>query len=149
MPLFLLSTAAGQLGLAAMSGFGGALSSVIVENLPFQHVIADGIVSALPGGADDPAAAPTLLAALALPSFLLAAVFFLLAAFRLGHATHLFPRHILLGCIGGIGLFLIKSGVEVATATPWPDRLDDPALAAGALARALALYVGALARAPT
>ena len=107
------STVRRQLGLALTSGFGCALSSVIVENLPFQHAIAEGIVAALPAGVDDPAAAPTLLAALALASLILSVVFAALSALKLGHVMHLFPRHILLGCIGGIGLFLIKSGLEV------------------------------------
>ena len=36
--------------------------------------------------------------------------FFLLGAFKLGGLVGFFPRHILVGCIGGVGVFLIITG---------------------------------------
>jgi len=41
-------------------------------------------------------------------------VFFALGAFKLGALVGYFPRHILVGCIGGVGIFLIETGLEVA-----------------------------------
>lgn len=41
--------------------------------------------------------------------------FFLLGFFRLGSLLGFFPRHILVGCIGGIGVFLIITGLNVST----------------------------------
>jgi SulP family sulfate permease len=41
--------------------------------------------------------------------------FFLLGFFRLGSLLGFFPRHILVGCIGGVGVFLIITGLNVLT----------------------------------
>jgi SulP family sulfate permease len=41
--------------------------------------------------------------------------FFLLGFFRLGSLIGFFPRHILVGCIGGVGVFLIITGLNVST----------------------------------
>ena len=41
--------------------------------------------------------------------------FFLLGFFRLGSLLGFFPRHILVGCIGGVGVFLIITGLNVST----------------------------------
>ncbi len=41
--------------------------------------------------------------------------FFVLGFFRLGSLIGFFPRHILVGCIGGVGVFLIITGLNVAT----------------------------------
>lgn len=40
--------------------------------------------------------------------------FFLLGFFRLGSLLGFFPRHILVGCIGGIGVFLIITGLNIS-----------------------------------
>ncbi len=42
-------------------------------------------------------------------------MFFLLGFFRLGSLLGFFPRHILVGCIGGVGVFLILTGLNVST----------------------------------
>jgi hypothetical protein len=41
--------------------------------------------------------------------------FFLLGFFRLGSLIGFFPRHILVGCIGGVGVFLIITGLNIST----------------------------------
>ena len=46
-------------------------------------------------------------------SILTGAVFYLMGKFKLGSLIGFFPRHILLGCIGGVGWFLFATGVEV------------------------------------
>ena len=47
-------------------------------------------------------------------------VFLLLGVFKLGNVIQFFPRHILVGCIGGIGLFLLFTAIEVTAHIP-PD----------------------------
>lgn len=42
--------------------------------------------------------------------FALGLSFFLLGALKLGTLIGFFPRHILVGCIGGVGAFLIETG---------------------------------------
>lgn len=41
-------------------------------------------------------------------------VFFALGFFKLGVLVGYFPRHILVGCIGGVGVFLLETGFEVS-----------------------------------
>jgi SulP family sulfate permease len=41
-------------------------------------------------------------------------VFFAMGACKLGSLIGFFPRHILIGCIGGVGWFLVATGVEVS-----------------------------------
>ena len=47
-------------------------------------------------------------------SVLTGAVFYLMGKCRLGSLIGFFPRHILIGCIGGVGWFLFATGVEVS-----------------------------------
>jgi len=49
-----------------------------------------------------------------LSSILTGAVFFALGYLKLGSLTGFFPRHILVGCIGGVGWFLVATGLEVS-----------------------------------
>lgn len=52
----------------------------------------------------------TTLAAFAFSSILTGLTFLLLGALRLGVLIGFFPRHILIGCIGGVGVFLAITG---------------------------------------
>lgn len=49
-----------------------------------------------------------------LSSVLTGAVFFFMGKCRLGSLIGFFPRHILIGCIGGVGWFLVATGLEVS-----------------------------------
>jgi len=56
----------------------------------------------------------TTITAFAMSSVLTGVVFFVLGAFKLGSLVNFFPRHILIGCIGGVGFFLFVTGIEVS-----------------------------------
>lgn len=56
----------------------------------------------------------TTITAFALSSIITGIVFFALGAFKLGSLVNFFPRHILIGCIGGVGFFLFVTGLEVS-----------------------------------
>ncbi|KAG1772473.1 sulfate transporter family-domain-containing protein [Suillus placidus] len=62
-----------------------------------------------------------------LSSILTGLTFFLLGYLRLGVLIGFFPRHILVGCIGGVGVFLILTGLTVSTRLS-SDALDPPTL---------------------
>ena len=49
-----------------------------------------------------------------LSSVLTGVVFFLMGKCKIGALIGFFPRHILIGCIGGVGWFLVATGFEVA-----------------------------------
>ena len=56
----------------------------------------------------------TVITSYALSSILTGAIFLLLGVLRLGDLVSFFPRSILLGCIGGVGVFLVLTGIEVS-----------------------------------
>ena len=49
-----------------------------------------------------------------LSSIITGIVFYAMGQFKLGSLIGFFPRHILLGCIGGVGWFLFVTGIEVS-----------------------------------
>src|ERR1700709_1530425 len=65
-------------------------------------------------GEDNPQAViSTTITSYALSSVLTGFVFFLMGTFHFGYIVGFIPRHILIGCIGGVGWFLIATGFEV------------------------------------
>ncbi|KAI0660283.1 sulfate transporter family-domain-containing protein [Cubamyces menziesii] len=99
---------------AGASGFAGANGSMMIEVVPFFHLIANQIAEEV--GEDHPhAVLATTMVAFAFSSILTGATFFLLGALKLGSLIGFFPRHILVGCIGGVGVFLVITGLTVST----------------------------------
>ncbi|GJJ14251.1 hypothetical protein Clacol_008515 [Clathrus columnatus] len=110
------------------SRFAGANGSMMIEVVPFFHILASTIEREI-GGSDPKAVIATTMVAFALSSILTGLyihvsayiiltisglVFLVLGFLNLGVLIGFFPRHILVGCIGGIGIFLIETGFEVA-----------------------------------
>ncbi|KAI7894467.1 sulfate transporter family-domain-containing protein [Mucor mucedo] len=95
------------------SAFKGGNGSMMIEVVPFLHIIAEKIVSV--AGQDNPTVViPSTLVAFALSSIMTGLAFFLLGALKLGSLIGFFPRHILVGTIGGVGWFLVATGIEVS-----------------------------------
>ena len=66
-------------------------------------------------GSENPKAVlATTVLSYSISSVLTGAVFFLMGKCKLGTLIGFFPRHILIGCIGGVGWFLVATGVEVS-----------------------------------
>jgi sulfate permease, SulP family len=66
-------------------------------------------------GEDQPdAVIATTITSYALSSMLTGIVFWAMGKFKLGYIVGFIPRHILIGCIGGVGWFLIVTGFEVS-----------------------------------
>lgn len=66
-------------------------------------------------GKDNPKAVlATTILSYSLSSVLTGVVFFLMGKCHLGALIGFFPRHILIGCIGGVGWFLVATGLEVS-----------------------------------
>ncbi|WFD34560.1 hypothetical protein MCUN1_001401 [Malassezia cuniculi] len=92
--------------------FRGGNGSMMIEVVPFYHILVQVIMQTV--GEDDPkTVVATTMAAFALSSILTGLTFYLLGKFRLGIIVSFFPRHILVGCIGGVGVFLIETGLAV------------------------------------
>lgn len=66
-------------------------------------------------GTDNPdALRATVITSYAMSSILTGIVFFALGSARLGTLVNFFPHSILVGCIGGVGIFLFLTGLEVS-----------------------------------
>ncbi|KAK9455497.1 sulfate transporter family-domain-containing protein [Dipodascopsis uninucleata] len=96
------------------SSFKGGVGSEMIEVVPFFHSIAYRLLYRIGTDKPDSVLATTVLA-YALSSILTGVVFFLLGWAKIGSMMGFFPRHILVGCIGGVGWFLIVTGIEVSS----------------------------------
>lgn len=118
--LYLVATAAAQLLYPALTSFGSAVTAGMMgESMPFLNamlmVIKKAYLSRHPEeGVDLEQMMPTVLAGLVLHALSIAAFFFILYAFRLGDLVRRFPKYVLLGAMGGIGLFLAQTAIEQA-----------------------------------
>ncbi|KAL2258393.1 hypothetical protein VTK26DRAFT_8319 [Humicola hyalothermophila] len=110
--IFYVSCIVSQVIFSLGSVFKGAVGSELIEVVPFFHNMAATITEMV--GEDDPdAVIATTITAYALSSMMTGAVFYLMGRFRFGYLVGFIPRHILIGCIGGVGWFLVATGFEV------------------------------------
>ena len=84
---------------------------MMVENIPFMHIICNLAIKAQGMGESTFA---TVLYAYSISSLIVGISFFLLGYFKLGNVVYFFPRYCIIGCIGGMGVFLYKTGMEVS-----------------------------------
>lgn len=108
--MFLFSTLIGQLAFTFTSGFGNPISIQMIENVPFCQTLAQIVISHAGYGME---ALSTLMVMFGLSSVVVGLVFYTLGKMKWGRVVYFFPTHVLVGCIGGIGLFIVKTGVEV------------------------------------
>ncbi|WEW55753.1 hypothetical protein PRK78_001186 [Emydomyces testavorans] len=112
--IFYVSTIISQLVFSCGgSVFKGGIGSEMIEVVPFFHKMALMILARVGAENMDAVLATTILA-YALSSVLTGTVFFVMGASGLGSFIGFFPRHILIGCIGGVGWFLVATGLEVS-----------------------------------
>lgn len=84
-----------------------------IEVVPFFHNMAQTITDIV--GEDKPdAVIATTITSYALSSMMTGAVFYFMGKFNFGYIVGFIPRHILIGCIGGVGWFLVATGFEVS-----------------------------------
>ena len=116
--IFYVSTIIAQLVYSCGGSiFRGGVGSEMIEVVPFFHKMAFTILAKV--GEDNPKSVlATTILSFALSSILTGAVFFLMGTCGLGSLIGFFPRHILIGCIGGVGWFLVATGVEVSARLP-------------------------------
>ncbi|KAG0294604.1 hypothetical protein BGZ98_001713, partial [Dissophora globulifera] len=96
------------------SAFKGGNGSMMIEVVPFLHLMAETVVARVGAENRDAVLATTILA-YALSTMMTGAVFLALGYFKLGSLIAFFPRHILVGCIGGVGWFLVITGLEISS----------------------------------
>ncbi|KAI3328936.1 sulfate transporter family protein [Xylariaceae sp. AK1471] len=111
--IFYVSTIVAQLTFSIGSIFKGGIGSELIEVVPFFHSMA-ATITVLVGEDKPDAVIATTITAFAISSMLTGLVFYLMGRFKLGYIVGFIPRHILIGCIGGVGWFLIATGFEVS-----------------------------------
>lgn len=116
--IFYVSTIVAQVVYSSGgSVFRGGIGSEMIEVVPFFHKMAFTILQRV-GDQNPKAVLATTILSFAVSAVLTGVVFFLMGACKLGLLIGFFPRHILIGCIGGVGWFLVATGVEVAARLP-------------------------------
>lgn len=111
--IFYVSTIVSQLTFSTGSIFKGGVGSELIEVVPFFHNMASTITSIV--GQDKPdAVISTTIFCFCLSSLITGAVFFAMGTLKFGYLVGFIPRHILIGCIGGVGWFLVQTGFEVS-----------------------------------
>ncbi|KAJ9639292.1 hypothetical protein H2204_003903 [Knufia peltigerae] len=116
--MFYVSTIVAQVVYSSGgSVFRGGIGSEMIEVVPFFHKMAFTIMSKV-GEENTKSVLATTILSFSISAILTGAVFFLMGACRLGSLIGFFPRHILIGCIGGVGWFLVATGVEVSARLP-------------------------------
>jgi SulP family sulfate permease len=112
--MFYVSTIISQLTYSCGGSiFKGGIGSEMIEVVPFFHKMAFTILNRV-GAENQKSVIATTILSFSISSILTGVVFFLMGACRLGSLIGFFPRHILIGCIGGVGWFLVVTAVEVS-----------------------------------
>ena len=115
LSMFYISTVISQLVYSCgLSAFKSGIGSEMIEVTPFFHSMAL-IIAANMAGKPDEAILATVIVTYAFSSIVTGVIFFLLGKLKLGSLVGFFPRHILVGCIGGVGYFLVVTGIEVSS----------------------------------
>lgn len=96
------------------SAFKSGIGSEMIEVTPFFHAMAFSILAEM-GPENKAAVIATTIVTYAISSIVTGIIFFLLGKLRLGALVGFFPRHILVGCIGGVGYFLVVTGIQVSS----------------------------------
>lgn len=115
--MFYVSCIVSQLVYSTGSIFRGGVGSEMIEVVPFFHKMTYMIMNHM-GDSDPDALRATVIVSYAMSSILTGVVFFLLGSAKLGTLVNFFPHSILTGCIGGVGIFLFVTGIEVSARLP-------------------------------
>jgi SulP family sulfate permease len=126
--IFFVSCIVSQLCYSlGLSTFRGGVGSEMIEVVPFFHKMAYSIMEQMEGKPPEAVIATTIVS-YCLSSILTGLIFLALGAFKLGNLVSFFPRHILIGCIGGVGFFLVVTGFEVSARLEGSLNYDLPTL---------------------
>lgn len=123
LSMFYVSTVISQLIFSlGGSAFKNSIGSEMIEVTPFFHQMAINIMIKLQNDTrfvNDPTLnsriISTTIFTFAISSIVTGLCFGILGKCKLGKLVGFFPRHILVGCIGGVGYFLIITGIEVSS----------------------------------
>jgi SulP family sulfate permease len=108
--MFLFATLVGQVVFSFYSGFPNPIGLQMVENIGFTKALSAVAIAHQGYGLE---ALATVMLMFAISSVLVGVVFYSLGKFQWGKVVYFFPTHVLIGLIGGIGVLIAKTGIEV------------------------------------
>mmetsp|Transcript_40051 Transcript_40051/g.96643 ORF Transcript_40051/g.96643 Transcript_40051/m.96643 type:complete len:1036 (-) Transcript_40051:38-3145(-) len=108
--MFLFATVIGQFAFTFSSKFTNPVGLQMVENIPFLHALCNTVIQQQGYGKE---ALSTVFFLFGLSSVVVGLTFWLLGKWQLGRIVYFFPNHVLVGCIGGIGVFILITAIEV------------------------------------
>jgi len=117
----LFSTLIGQIVMTFASKFDNPICFQMIENVPFFHTLANITIASQGYGIES---LSTLFFLFGLSSAIVGVFFYLLGRLDLGKIVYFFPNHVLVGCIGGIGVFITISAIEVTNNVSFSFDLD-------------------------
>ena len=115
--MVLLSAAIAQAVFSCCSSLPEGLGCMIVENIPMLHSMALSVSTSLADRSER--ILPTTLALYSTASLATAGAFLLLGHFELERVFTILPKPVLMGCIGGMGIYITAAGVEATTGIGW------------------------------
>ncbi|PVU96512.1 hypothetical protein BB559_002368 [Furculomyces boomerangus] len=119
LSMFFVSTIVCQVVITGgFSAFRGGNGLMMIEVIPFLYQMCNIILENVGANNKDRVIATTLMS-YALSSIMTGLFFLSLGALKIGKLVDFFPRHILVGCIGGVGYFLVQTGLEVMSSVPF------------------------------
>lgn len=142
--MFYVSCIVSQLVYSTGSIFRGGVGSEMIEVVPFFHKMTYLIIAKM-GTSNPEALRATVITSYAMSSIITGLVFFGLGAARLGTLVNFFPHSILTGCIGGVGIFLFVTGIEVGARLDGNLELSRPVLEKLFSADTIVLWIPPLA----
>ena len=101
---------AGRADRLALLQFQNPVGLQMVENVPFLHALCQTCIRHQGYGME---ALSTVFFLFGFSSVIVGITFYLLGKWELGKIVYFFPNHVLVGCIGGIGVFIIITAIEV------------------------------------
>lgn len=110
--MYLFACITGQIALAIASRFGSPVAAQLIENVPFYHAMASIVVAEQGYGME---ALSTLFLLFGLSSILTGLMFYALGKAGMGKVVYYFPSHVLMGFIGGIGVFIAIASTGIMT----------------------------------
>ena len=110
--MFLFATLMGQLAFTFASKFSNPIGLQMVENVPFLHALCHICIQQQGYGMET---LSTVMFLFGFSSIIVGLTFYLLGKWELGKIVYFFPNHVLVGCIGGIGVFIVITAIEVTT----------------------------------
>lgn len=138
--MFYVSTIIAQLVFSCGGSiFRGGIGSEMIEVVPFFHQMAYTILNRV--GDNPKSVIATTILSFSVSSILTGLVFFLMGTCKIGALIGFFPRHILIGCIGGVGFFLVLTGLEVSARLPGSFEFNIPTMQKLFSLDALALWI--------